>query len=727
MHYKKIYFIVLLFLTSLLANGQSKLLNPKETSDLLKKGHEYFKNANFENSLKTLRVALYNSIQLKNDSLTAKIYNRIGRNFGELSEDEKALTYLNKGLDYAKKANDKTTELTICINIANIYSFDKKISLKKSIDFYKKTLLLSEKLQDTSSNLTINTNIAWTLIENDKFDESFQYLNYVNTNFDKHGYTDLFPSLCMLNGIYFSSKNKDKEAKAYFEKGINSGKEIILKEDKQDLYLAYSKFLYKTGNNKAAYENLKIANKIEAELFDKNKLKRANVAGINFEMDEYKREITKIESEKKQQAKQLKNSKTISFLFLVIAIIFGLLLFMLYRNIRNKIKSNKKLAASNNELTIAKEIAEEATKVKSQFVSTITHELRTPLYGVIGMTDILQDENKELEDNPHLKSLKFSAQYLLSLVNDILKINKLEENTTSLESNSINLKSEIESINNSLSFLVQKNNNKLSYIIDKSIPETLIGDKLRLTQILINLVGNALKFTKNGEVSISVLLNKIVDKSYFIEFKIKDNGTGIAIEDQQKIFEKFVQVGRKDEDYQGTGLGLSIVKKLLDLYQSEIKLESTIGIGTTFSFIIALENDLEKTNKITESNKIDIPKSENYTILVVEDNKINQVVTKKIIEKNLGNCVVANDGYEALSILENQTFDIILMDINMPGIDGYQTSIKIRETGNKTPIIALTASSKDQIRDKITASGINDIIVKPFEPVVLYDIIKRNI
>ena len=173
-------------------------------------------------------------------------------------------------------------------------------------------------------------------------------------------------------------------------------------------------------------------------------------------------------------------------------------------------------------------------------------------------------------------------------------------------------------------------------------------------------------------------------------------------------------------------MGLAIVKKLLDLFKSEIKLESAVGVGTTFSFVIPFEKLTEGKQQI-ESFKNKLPEKENYKILVVEDNKINQVVTRKIIEKSLGICVIANDGFEAIEILEKQTFDIILMDINMPEIDGYQTTIKIRETNKNIPIIALTASSKDQIRDKATTSGMNDIIVKPFEPIVLYHTIKRNI
>ena len=192
----------------------------------------------------------------------------------------------------------------------------------------------------------------------------------------------------------------------------------------------------------------------------------------------------------------------------MISLILLFLIITLIKNIRFKKKHNL-------ELLKAKEIAEEASLLKTQFISTISHELRTPLYGVVGITNMLLEEHKELSQSQHLSSLKFSARYLLSLVNDILQINKIEENKVVLENLTFNISDEITMIKNSLSFLSQKNNNKISVSIDPNIPEYLIGDKLRLAQILMNLVSNALKFTKDGEVEIIVKLDKIEGKNVF--------------------------------------------------------------------------------------------------------------------------------------------------------------------------------------------------------------------
>jgi CheY-like chemotaxis protein len=243
----------------------------------------------------------------------------------------------------------------------------------------------------------------------------------------------------------------------------------------------------------------------------------------------------------------------------------------------------------------------------------------------------------------------------------------------------------------------------------------------------MNLVSNALKFTNNGKIQVSANLVKAEGKSQYIEFKIEDNGIGIAAIDQDKIFEKFVQVGRNENDYQGTGLGLAIVKRLLTLFNSEISLESMIGLGTTFKFTIAFDFDPDKTIEIIKNIKVDLSSSQIFKVLVVEDNKINQSVTKRIIEKNNCSCFIVDDGYQALEILNKDTFDVILMDINMPLINGFETTRKIRLKGIKTPVIALTAFAKEEITEEAISAGMNDIMIKPFEPLLLFKVINDQI
>jgi signal transduction histidine kinase/CheY-like chemotaxis protein len=607
-----------------------------------------------------------------------------------------------------------------------MYCFEKK-QYEKGIRHYKKSLEYSQKAADTSQIVFTKLNITWAYFDIGHFDKGFPYLKFINKYHPKFGDKSIIVALNMLNGMYFGHTGENKKAESYFLNAIKLGKSEGEKSDLSYSHQEYSKFLLKNGRYKEAYENLAIYNTITEELYNQEKLKKADIAGIHLELDEYKREVDKIEIEKNLQAQSLKKSKIIVALFILALLVLLLLLYSVYKNYIFKKKANYELTIANEELIIAKEKAEEASLLKTQFVSTMSHELRTPLYGVIGITNMLLDEHKELANSPHLSSLKFSARYLLSLVNDILHINKIEENRIVLESLAFNVSDEIIMIKNSLSFIAQNNNDKITVEIDPTIPEYLIGDKLRLSQILMNLVSNALKFTKNGEVKISANLVKVVDKSNYIEFQVKDNGIGIADVDQDKIFEKFVQVGRNENDYQGTGLGLAIVKRLVSLFNSEIFLESKVGVGTTFKFTIAFDYDPDKTNEIINEIKVDLTSSQIFNILVVEDNKINQTVTRRIIEKNNCSCSIVNDGFQAIDILDKETFDIVLMDINMPLMNGFETTRKIRLKGIKTPIIALTAFAKDEITEEAISAGMNDIIIKPFEPRKLFQVINDQI
>ncbi len=415
------------------------------------------------------------------------------------------------------------------------------------------------------------------------------------------------------------------------------------------------------------------------------------------------------------------------FLFIIIIVVLLFLIYSLYKTNFLREQSNKELKLANEELKLAKEKAEIASQLKTQFVSTVSHELRTPLYGVIGITNIILEEHKELANSPHLNSLKFSARYLLSLVNDLLQINKIEENKITLENMIFNVTDEIITIIDSLEYIAVKNNNKLFTQIDPNIPDFLIGDKLRLSQVFMNLISNALKFTKDGSVTVSAKLDRLEASKHYIYFEIKDTGLGIAKEDQQKIFDKFVQIERKESDYQGTGLGLSIVQKLIEFFDSKINIESKEGVGSIFSFTIGFDVDESKKNEIINNINVDISMNQLYKILVVEDNKINQVVTKKILENNNFKCTILDDGYAALNLLETEQFDIILMDINMPIINGFETTKLIRNNDIAIPIIALTAFDKEDILEQALSCGMNDIIIKPFEQSKLVQVINNVI
>jgi len=724
----RIFILLLLLLNSFspASYAQTKVPSKPEIKKIAKQAVKYLNDANFEKSISTSRKVLHYATSIGDNYLIAVSYNTIAANLDEMSEYDKAIFYYNKGLSYAEKTNDNSIKNYINNNLGNVYCFEKK-QYKKGINYYKKSLEFSQKESDTSQIIFTKLNIAWAYFDIGQYKEGAPYLKFINNNYSRFENKSISVILNMLNGMYFANSGENDKAESYFLKAIELGKKEGSKSDLSYSHQEYSKFLLKKGDYKKAYENLVIYDKITEELYNEDKLKKADVAGIHLELDEYKREVDKIEIEKNIQAQSLKQSRIIVVLFIIAMIVLLMLLYTLYKNYRFKQKVNRELTIANEELLVAKEKAEEASLLKTQFVSTMSHELRTPLYGVIGITNMLLDEHKELANSPHLSSLKFSARYLLSLVNDILHINKIEANRIVLEILTFNVLDEMNMVKNSLSFIAQNNNDTIKIEVDPNIPEYLIGDKLRLSQILMNLVSNALKFTKNGEVKMRASLVKVDGKSHYVEFQVEDNGIGIAHVDQEKIFEKFVQVGRNENDYQGTGLGLAIVKRLLTLFNSDISLESKVGVGTTFKFTIAFNHDPHKTNEIINNIKVDLSSSQIFKILVVEDNKINQTVTKRIIQKNNCSCIMVDDGFQAIEMLGKENFDVVLMDINMPLMNGFETTRKIRLKGIKTPIIALTAFAKDDIIEEAISAGMNDIMVKPFEPIKLFKVITDQI
>jgi CheY-like chemotaxis protein len=382
-------------------------------------------------------------------------------------------------------------------------------------------------------------------------------------------------------------------------------------------------------------------------------------------------------------------------------------------------------------LVEAKVEAERLTSLKTKFFSTISHELRTPLYGVIGLTSILLEDKSLSKHEEDLKSLKFSADYLLALINDVLQMNKMESNLLDLENVAFNINDLMRSIVKSFEFTRLQNKNTIHLELGENSNTNLIGDKVRLSQVLMNLVGNAMKFTERGDIWIKTQLVETSEATSKFYFEIKDNGSGISKQNGKIIFEEFSQLQSSNYNYQGTGLGLPIVKKLLVLFNSEIKLDSKEGLGSTFSFEINFENgDLSKSDVTNEKQELDIESimaSGEKRILVVDDNRINQVVTKKILEQQQFVVELCDNGIDAIELVKNQEFEMVLMDVNMPGISGLEATQRIRKFNKEIPVIALTAMEIDEIREEIFEAGLNDIIVKPYDTARFYQVIFKNL
>lgn len=709
------FFTVLCLCYCFYGLGQNTDVTASEINKILRKSDSLLFASDFNESLKLSKQALEAAIELDDPKLLSYAYNSIAGNLEEIHEEDQALDYYYKALFYAGKDQSETNiTLWLYNNIGNLYLHKQK-KVEDALTYYKKSYDIATTQKDSAALVLINMNLAMTYFKKASYDQGINHLNYSEKHIQLFDYPDTQCYLNILLGMYKGYLKQPNLAQKYFEKAISIASENNIDAYLVEAYSNYTNYFYSIGDFENAFLFFKKEKDVSDKMFQLEKAKNADLVAMKIELDETKRSISKIDSEKKSQLERLKQSKTLAILFFILLIIMVLFLLSLYKNNKYKIKINHFLEEKNRELQIAKDQAEEASKLKTQFISTISHELRTPLYGVVGITNMLADEHKELAKSPHLNSLKFSARYLLSLVNDLLQINRIEENKIELENLTFNLADEIYMVSKSLSYMADRNSNTIETVIDEKIPEVLVGDKLRLSQILMNLVSNGLKFTTNGVVSIQALLVATNDTKTSVAFKISDTGIGIPAADLDKIFDKFVQIDRKEDDYQGTGLGLSIVKKLVKLFDSDIQVESKEGVGTTFDFTIVFDSDKAKVNEIINNIDVDLSSDKIYKVLVVEDNKINQMVTKKILEKSNFKSTIVDDGYAAIEAIGKEHFDVILMDINMPLINGFETTRMIRKKGFNTPIIALTAFAKDEITEEALSVGMNDILIKPFE------------
>ena len=374
-----------------------------------------------------------------------------------------------------------------------------------------------------------------------------------------------------------------------------------------------------------------------------------------------------------------------------------------------------------NALKEAKEKAEEASKAKSMFLSTMSHEIRTPMNAIIGLTNLMLEENPREDQVESLNLLKFSGENLLAIINDILDFNKIEAGRVELEEITFNLK---EILGHNINLLKNRATEKgidLRLELHGHLPDTVVGDPVRLGQVLNNLIGNAIKFTERGHVKVIVSELEHKDSNHFIRFSVKDTGIGIKPEKVKEVFDNFTQASSDTtRKYGGTGLGLSISQKLIRLMNSEIKLQSEFGVGSEFSFDLQLNEGRNILQQKSGNGRSENGNGVGIEVLLVEDNKVNQVVAGNFLKKWGMKVQFANDGREACEMVTQNKYDIVLMDLQMPEMDGYQATQLIRAMNDpyfKTmPILALSASAMMEVKEKTKSSGFNGFITKPFQP-----------
>ena len=391
--------------------------------------------------------------------------------------------------------------------------------------------------------------------------------------------------------------------------------------------------------------------------------------------------------------------------------------------------TNRKLA--EKELIKAKKDAEEAARIKSDFLSTMSHEIRTPMNAIIGFTDLLLTSNFSEQDLEYLNTIKYSADNLMVILNDILDFSKIEAGKFSLESFEFDLRDKLQNLYRTFEFKALEKGIKLTFEIDEQIPAILIGDAYRLIQILVNLIGNALKFTSEGFVKLNIHVVREYEDLIDLKIKVTDSGIGISENKLSLIFESFSQVHSNDATkyFGGTGLGLSITRKITELMEGEISAKSELGVGSVF----CVKLTFKKGEAITTINHLasDTPFSlKGYSLIVAEDILANQLLLKHLLNRWGADFVICNNGQEVLETLEHRNFDLILMDLQMPVMDGMTTMKIIRRSFphlKSVPVIAFTADTFAQTTQDILDCKFQDFVTKPFKIEELTSVIRTQL
>jgi signal transduction histidine kinase/CheY-like chemotaxis protein len=658
-----------------------------EAYQTLKLGKIYFDLKLYNDAIEVFNrsISIFNSISKKPNKKVANSYYYLGLIYIEQKNFTRAESCILKAEEIQKKLGN--TEYTDQINLQKGILFIYKVNDSKAASLFSS---ITAKPQEDPSSKT-------------KAEALYQI------------------------GIIEAKNNRYNLALIYFNKALDLNKINKNLDQQTNIYLALSTTYDKLLDKTTAYTYLKkyLNLKESISLANNEKL------GINdyeaFKESQRIKEKIQAEKEKKDKEKNDKFSKLISILAIAIISILSLLSLSLYKNniIRNH--SNSLLKEKNNELITAKNKAEEASKARAEFLSTVSHELRTPLNAINGITHLLLEENPKKTQMHYLTSLQFSGNYLTNFINDILEINKIESNKMEIEYISFNLKKLLADIQNSLKEIATINNNRFVLKLDPAIPENLIGDPTKLSQIFMNLINNALKFTNNGTVSVVGRLRNHNDESSTIYFQIIDTGIGIPEDKIKTVFESFsqgsVEINRK---FGGTGLGLTIVKKLVRILGGHIRLKSTVGIGSTFSFELNFKTDTKPAQIKSKVQNYNSEIFKDKKILLVEDNKINQMITQKMLSRKEMKCTTIDNGEEAIQVLKNTSYDLVLMDVHLLGINGTVATQQIREFDTKTPIIALTAISLNENREMLISYGMTDVITKPFIPEDFYTTIAQN-
>ncbi|GBL36089.1 signal transduction histidine-protein kinase BarA [Filimonas sp.] len=662
------------------------------------KGACYWLKGDYDNGLETLKESLRIAKDLKNDALKAWIYNNYGSIYRDLGDLSNASKYFQWALEINEDLNDELSQAAILTNISNIhfdlYDYDnaleyaircleifikyddqqrlitiyhtlgniyfKKGDFDNALIHFKNSLKLTE--ANTIGYMLANSGIGKVYFKLKNYDRARFYLNQAFTQAEVLSNIEgLIISEFYLGRVNFDEGNFEHALK-HFDNAFDIATEHSRKHDIMSIHEMYSEVYARMGDTPRAYEHLKEYEKLKEEIFQQNTINKLRNLQIRHEIEFAVKE---------------------------------------------------------------KEVAEQSAKLKQQFIANMSHEIRTPMNAIVGMTRLLLEKEPREDQLKYLNAITQSADNLLVIINDILDFSKIEAGKITIESIEFSLKNVLRNVVTLLRFKAEEKGIEIRFDIDDDVPDYLIGDPTRLSQILMNLAGNSVKFTEKGNVKVICHVISLQNQFVKISFEVIDTGIGISEDYVSVIFDSFTQAGSDvARKFGGTGLGLTISKQLVELMDGNIEVKSKVNEGTTFTFILPFQIADGKLAAVKENfvfSDHDIDILNKTKLLLVDDNEFNTILAVDTLHTVAPSMDIeeASSGSEAIDKVKNGDFDLVLMDIQMPGMNGVEATKKIRkeldDTKKKIKIIAMTANvMKDDIAHYL-ANGMNDHIPKPFE------------
>lgn len=638
--------------------------------------------------------ALETSYLVDDNSIRLKVNNARGNILWYKGEYDKALTHYNQALELARQNGFSGEESAgVYNNIGNVYR--QKSEFAKAFSYYDTSLTISESIGDKNQIAVTYKNIGIT-----------------------H----------KLAGRYFRAID-------YFNRSKEIAEEIrllaVLKETLSELSDTYER----TGNYGKALQFYKEYTALKESLNTKATTDKISIMQLGHHLKDEAQRQTIHEVDLNLKVLKERNIRNIIIFITLLAIA---LVFILWSRYKLKLKSNRELRELNTELEkrveertkrlheendrrrIAQEHAEMANETKNRFLANISHEVRTPINAIIGFCDLTAESGANGEQKENLQRIKDSSEHLLALIKDVMDYSQIETGKTLLKEGVINLKEIMQSVVNAFYLDAKSKEIRMRIDLADDIPKKLKADKDALRQILFNLVGNAVKFTEKGDITVAARLEEEPEKTgkVRIRFSVKDSGIGISKLKQKLIFMDFTQEhDTSTRKYGGAGLGLTISKHFVELMDGNIWVESEKGKGSTFIFSVTLSEDKTKTST---SDSLDSDDNKKLHILIAEDNLLNAQVIVAFLNRLGHSSRVAGNGLEALDVLSQEDFDAVLMDIEMPEMDGLDATKAIRKGEHsvrnpKIPVIALTAHALQDYEEKSYAVGMNNYLTKPVD------------